>query len=334
MEHLKNALYIISYVIMVAVVLLVTVFYRQPLASVLLVFLIILPFISLAAGAYGYKHISVTATASSEHITAGDEFKIRLHVRNTSPVPLLRCTLLYSFCNLYRQDKEKFSMTLAGESFASEVISVGFRTSMPGMFVLDADEILISDPLHFHTFTGKVNIHITIPVMPKEIPLPDKDLPKFEGEPFDDILSENGELTRDIRQLREYRVGDRIRDIHWKASASSGELMVKEYERSIDLMYFLLPEISKDHEEGTLVYYYSLGKKMLSENMGFRTAIYDPDTKIFSYMNVSDERSLNESVYELMRKKASPEDVYSIYMNQNPASYGVIRICQDRIILS
>ena len=334
MEHLKNALYIISYVMMVAAVLLVTVFYRQPLASVLLVFLIILPFISLASGAYGYKHISVTATAPSESINAGDEFRIRFHIRNTSPVPLLRCTLLYSYSNFYRQDNEKFSMTMAGESFASETITLGFKTSMPGMFVFDADEILISDPLHFHTFTGKVNIHITIPVMPKVIQLPDADLPKFEGEPFDDILSDNGELTRDIKQLREYRAGDRLRDIHWKATASSGELMVKEYERSVDLMYLLLPEIIKDREEGALVYYYSLGKKMISSVMGFRTAIYDPGSKVFSYMNVSDAKTLDESIYEIMRMKASEEEVYPIYMNQNPASYGVIRICQDRIILN
>ena len=334
MEHLKNALYIISYVMMVAVVLLVTVFYRQPLASILLVFLIILPFISLASGFYGYKHISITAAAPTEHITSGDEFRIRLHIRNTSPVPLLRCTLLYSFYNFYRKDDEKFSLTLAGESFASETINISFKTAIPGMFVLDADKVLISDPLHFHTFTGKVNIHITIPVMPKVIPLPDKDLPKFEGEPFDDIISENGELTRDIRQLREYRAGDRLRDIHWKASASSGELMVKEYEKSIDLMYLLLPEVTKGHEEGTLVYYYSLGKKMISSGMGFRTAVYDPDSKVFSYLNVSDEKSLDESLYEIMRKKSSSEDVYSVYMNQNPASYGVIRICQDKIILN
>ncbi len=319
---------------MVAVVLLVTVFYRQPLASVLLVFLIILPFISLASGAYGYRHISITATAPTESINAGDEFRIRFHIRNTSPVPLLRCTLLYSFCNLYRQDDEKFTMTLAGESFASEKISMSFKTSMPGMFTFDADKVLISDPLHFHTFTGKVNIHITIPVMPKVVTLPDKDLPKFEGEPFDDIISEQGELTRDIKQLREYRAGDRLRDIHWKASASAGELMVKEYERSVDLMYLLLPEINKGKEEGALVYYYSLGKKMLSSNMGFRTAIYDPDTRVFSYMNVSDSKSLDESVYEIMRKKASKEDVFTMYMTQNPASYGVIRICQDRIILN
>ncbi len=334
MEHIKNALYIISYLMMVAVVLLVTVFYRQPLASVLLVFLIILPFISLASGAYGYRHISITATAPTESINAGDEFRIRFHIRNTSPVPLLRCTLLYSFCNLYRQDDEKFTMTLAGESFASEKISMSFKTSMPGMFTFDADKVLISDPLHFHTFTGKVKIHITIPVMPKVVPLPDKDLPKFEGEPFDDIISEQGELTRDIKQLREYRAGDRLRDIHWKASASAGELMVKEYERSVDLMYLLLPEINKGKEEGALVYYYSLGKKMLSSNMGFRTAIYDPDTRVFSYMNVSDSKSLDESVYEIMRKKASKEDVFTMYMTQNPASYGVIRICQDRIILN
>ena len=51
-------------------------------------------------------------------------------------------------------------------------------------------------------------------------------------------------------------------------------------------------------------------------------------------MNVNDDRSLDESVYEIMRKQASVEDVFSVYMSQNPASYGVIRICQDKIILN
>lgn len=35
----------------------------------------------------------------------------------------------------------------------------------------------------------------------------------------------------DYRSLREYRAGDDLRDVHWKASARSGALMTREYER-------------------------------------------------------------------------------------------------------
>ncbi len=332
LEHIKNFIYISSYILMTAAVLLVAVFYRQPLASVLLVFLIVLPFISVAAGKYGSKRITVTASAPSGEVLEGDEFRVRLHIRNTSPVPLLRCTLLYTFCNAYRSDGDRFSITLAGESFTSEVFNLSFRTSMPGMFVMDAEEMLISDPLHFHTFRVKTPIHVTIPVMPSQIPVPDLYLSQFEGEPFDDVISENGELTRDIKQLREYRAGDRLKDIHWKASAVKGEIMVKEYERSVDLMYLLLPEVMKGTEADVLRRYYSLGKKMVSSGMGFRTALYHPGDKTFSYLNVSDDASLDESMYEIMREKASETDVYSAYMDQNPGSSGVVRICQGNII--
>ena len=331
MEHIKNVLYIISYILMTSAVLLIAVFYRQPLASILLVFLVILPFLSIAAGSYGSKRVSVTASAPPEQITEGDEFRVRLHIKNTSFVPLLRCIIPYTFCNSYRKDDRTFNITLAGESFISDHINIAFKTSMPGMFTLDAEKIVISDPLHFRSFTVKNDIHIVIPVIPSVIAVPDIQLSKYEGEPADDIPSENGELTRDIRQLREYRAGDRLKDIHWKASASSGELMVKEYERSVDLMYLLLPEVIKGKEEQTLRLYYSLGKKMISQNMGFRTAVYHPAEKTFDHCNVTSMNDLDESIYEIMRESASEEEVYPMFMAQNPGSYGIIRICPEGI---
>ncbi len=317
---------------MTAAVLLVAVFYRQALASILLVFLIVLPFVSIAAGSYGSKHLTVTASAPPEQITEGDEFRIRLHIRNTTFVPLLRCIIPYSFYNSYRKDDRMFTITLAGESFVSDHVNIAFRTSMPGLFTFDADRILISDPLRFRTFTVKNDIHIIIPVMPMTVPVPDMILSKYEGEPADDIPSDSGELTRDIRQLREYRAGDRLKDIHWKASASAGELIVKEYERSVDLMYLLLPEIIKGNETQVLRLYYSLGSKMISENKGFRTAVYHPLEKTFYYSNVSTLNDLDESVYEIMRENASDTGVFPMFMAQNPGSYGIIRICPEGIL--
>ena len=96
-------------------------------------------------------------------------------------------------------------------------------------------------------------------------------------------------------------------------------------------MYLLLPEIIKGKEEQSLRLYYSLGKKMLSENMGFRTAVYHSGENTFYYSNVSCESELDESVYEIMRERASETEVYPVFMAQNPASYGVIRICPEGI---
>lgn len=43
--------------------------------------------------------------------------------------------------------------------------------------------------------------------------------------------------------LREYRLGDRIRDIHWKLSASRNNIYVKEYERLSEIRLFIIPDI-------------------------------------------------------------------------------------------
>lgn len=334
MEHLKNIYYIITYIMMVAVVLLISVFYRQPLASVLLVFLVILPFISIAAGIYGSKRISITVSAPTEHVAEGDSFRLRIRIKNSSAIPLLRCTLRYKYYNRYRQDDKQYLLTLAGESFADNDLFASFTTSIPGMFVFESSELLISDPLHFHTFRKKCVISVTVPIMPVTVPVRDADYEQYEGEPFDDIISETGELTRDIRQLREYIPGDRLKDVHWKASASAGELMVKEYERSTSLMYLILPEITAKDEPEVLRMYYSLGKKMLADNKGFRTALYHTADRTFSFLSVSDAEELDRSMYEIMREDSSDRDVYGEFMIQNPGSFGIIRVCKSGIINS
>ncbi len=332
MEHIKNALYIVSYVLMVAALLIISIFYRQVLASVLLVFLLLLPFISLYAASYGARHIKVTASLPSGSVMEGDEFRMHISIKNTSAVPMLRCVLEYTFCNIYRQDDKKFSITLAGESFADDTYDICFNTAIPGVFTFDADRLLVSDPLHFHTFSIKNEIHVRCYIMPRQIPIPYVPLSMYEGEPADEIVSESGELTRDIRQLREYRAGDRLKDIHWKASAQSGQLITKEYERSTDLMYLLLPEIKKGEEEKVLRRYYSLGKMMTEASMGFICAVYDPADRTFEDVNVSDAETLEESLHKLMEKESSADDVFAQFMNQNPECTGITRICPEEII--
>ena len=51
-----------------------------------------------------------------------------------------------------------------------------------------------------------------------------------------------GSVSGEIRQIREYRDGDRIRYIHWNQTARTGELWVKEYEEEQNGQYSLYLE--------------------------------------------------------------------------------------------
>ena len=48
-----------------------------------------------------------------------------------------------------------------------------------------------------------------------------------EGDEYEKERS--GDAPTEIFQIREFRPGDRMQQIHWKSSARSGELMTKEY---------------------------------------------------------------------------------------------------------
>ena len=73
--------------------------------------------------------------------------------------------------------------------------------------------------------------------------------------------SSDGELTNDLLQLREYQPGDRIKDIHWKMTAKTDELMVKEYDRARDLYYLIL----QNREDEAKTAFYEESKQYFEE---------------------------------------------------------------------
>lgn len=95
-----------------------------------------------------------------------------------------------------------------------------------GEYTIGAWQFRISDYLHLFSIKYKVKVPLKVMVLPRIVTW------KYEkeilGESFEQTsehIVPNGEM--DV-QVRNYDIGDELRQIHWKASARAGKLMTRE----------------------------------------------------------------------------------------------------------
>ncbi len=329
----RNLPYIISYILAAILVFLGTMFYRQPLLIVLLLLMMLLPIMSIAATRYAYPHLELQIKLPSGTIQLPHDLVVKLYVKNPTLIPLLNCELHFHYENMYLPNEIEQTIVLPAEARKENLYRLPFQTKAAGMFSFEVSKLYITDFLHFYSFAVPFHWKGQMPILPEERELPDIRLTKAAIEAEDSQPAPDGELTNDLLQLRDYQPGDRIKDIHWKMTAKTDELMVKEYDRARDLYYLILPELDRDTLQDTLSTFYSLGLRLLKARELFRVALYQPAGHTFELRKISSEEELLVALYELyLIKPENRSAAYHRLTEQFPDMYGVIRIAAGKVV--
>ena len=324
----RNIPYIISYIFELLFVFLFALFYRQPLFSVLLLMFLTIPFISLYLTYIETKHLSVSVECKNSAGVMGEDVVFLIRPEHKGHIPLLNCRMDFFCDNLYYKNEKKNEITFPAEKLKDREISLPYTVSYAGMIVFKAQNIYIPDYLHLFTFKKEIDICIEIPVLPNETPVKKSVIkrPEYVGDE-DEISNMDGEKSRDVKEIREYRPGDKLRDIHWKLTAKTDEYMVKEYESVKELFITLLPELVKDDLQDTLSSFYSIGKMLVRENEPFYVCV-ETGPGYFEKVLVTDDSSLMISLYKLyeapVHEDGSAYDEYA-ESSGNPGAYYRIR---------
>ena len=332
--RIRNLYSIGGYFLGIFFMILGAVFYRQPLITVLILLMLLLPVISIALTRAAMKKLSIEVVMPEGELSMPTDLSITLRLNNHSPFPLLNCELKFNLRNLFLPAPPTQELILPAEAMGCHEFKLPFTLGGAGMFDFTINDVYITDYLHFYSFRLPYSFHRELPVLPEKLPLPPVSLSKALVESDESETSPEGELTRDLLQLREYRPGDRIKDIHWKMTAKTGDISVKEYERSKDLYYLILPELDINYLQRDLSLLYSLGLQLIKQREGFRVAIYHTGDKSFDMIKVSDEEDLIQALYRLYLE---PVEKLSTAMEsfdyQYPDMQGIIRIASGRFIM-
>lgn len=188
---------------------------------------------------YALKHMTCTRAFSNPTFFAGDEGELIEVVRNEKPLilPWMRAESRISpYIRLGRQD----NLHVSGEMYYCSLFTVMPRQQIRrrhkvrflhrGYYDLGSVSLTAGDMLGLSKAHKIIDLSVPVLVYPRL--LDPEDLPVPMSRTLGEIVRRR-QLLQDpflVRGLRPYQPGDPVRDIHWPATARTGEVHVRVHD--------------------------------------------------------------------------------------------------------
>lgn len=215
---------------------------------------------------------------------------------------------------LNRFEGKKISFSIRGTTVNGSKEYFEFIPYRCGNYEISIDSFFITDMLGFLKIRKKNNQHYDVGVLPETnlIPLEvSKRTRDYIADADDYSTREAGDDPSEIYQIREYRDGDSLHNIHWKLSAKEDNLMVKEKGKSLGASVLIKLNLESSEESKRLFrkkqnfgndellnIMSSLVFSMFDAECICMVSWYDPDTMKVEKMRIYRE----EDVYYLLNK--------------------------------
>ncbi|WP_017416824.1 DUF58 domain-containing protein [Clostridium tunisiense] len=234
------------------------------------------------------KHINSEIKCKGHEFSVGDTQDISLKISNDSIIPVAYIEVVNdTFEDLLRKyHGDAFFLNLNSSKFLKK--DVVFRKR--GIYDFGITTIKTSDIFGVFNHTKKYKNNAGIKVYPRIYQL--KSLFLGGSEKLENRLSNESkveDLTL-IKDIREYRIGDSLKRVHWKLSAKHGDLYVKNYDYVSGIQCNLFLDMRRDSfyfdkdgtkEELLVDFSVSLLNKMISEGVRSKVFICGNDYKKF-----------------------------------------------------
>lgn len=262
---------------------------------VVFVFIVLVP-VSLYSFKKAIKSISFSLSSKTAYVEIPNEPEFIIEYRNSSFFRLLSGDINFTICNRYYPNslEEKLSIPLIRKSLK---VKVPVKPLEIGLVTLRTESVSVYDYLHIFSYQIPFVSEVSVPVLPivnstRTLPeiVPNDGIEEFEE------TAPAGVVSTDIKEIREYRPGDRLQRIHWKLSAKLDDLFVKEMANTSALSIVILPELDKEYLNDTVATLLSCIRQLSERKERFEICIYDNASCEFTFKIVTDEDETLEAI--------------------------------------
>lgn len=309
-------IYMLSYLISWGFLLSFFLFFKSYYFLDLLVIVSCLPILTIGLAIWSYSRLNLEIHPVNEQVRQGEQgaFILRLLGKGLLWNVVCRGELVNAFYGTGAEIDIEMPVTLRGE----EELRLPVSSSYCGKMVLRVEYIDYVDLI------GLVRVHKTVQSKGEIYVLPEENvIERVQRDGFMVGMSDLDESTAkgydsaDVTDMREYRPGDRIKDIHWKVSAKWDKLMVKERSSvaQSQLVFVLGYSNNRQETEEVLRFAYGTAKEFLKEYVPIRILWWIDEQKNFGEILIPELSELNQKFQQVMGEKKTSEELdYPLFM--------------------
>lgn len=186
-----------------------------------------------------------------------------------------------------------------------------------GLYRVQIPEMRVMDYLSLFSARNRVKEEMSMAVLPLIRPLSvilQEEIPSGTMEQPSETIFEPGNDLTEVRQIREYRTGDSSRFIHWKLSARTGKVWVREFEKEADerLELYLDPtgyrDASPERKDAFFEVFCAIAVGLLAHTPAVRVHFFREEEERFVSHDIASAEELPALVVQLFEEmKVSPD---------------------------
>lgn len=312
----------IEYALILAGVTVFYIFWTDYLSYFAFLFFIFLPIFSVVVSAFGMIGLSADVDTSRYTVEKGESFSIYLSTTKKSILPTGRVRIRLFFQNTLTGEKSKKTVFLT-PGREEQIVEFCYGSPHCGIVECYLKEIRVYDFLGLFFFQirnkgqNKDSTIITPTTSELSGEVDQADIADMESNVFS--KDRHGDDPSEVFDIREYREGDRLSQIHWKMSYKTNKLIVKEFSLPIADKLMLLCELNGDLDciDGTLDALASIGQLFLENGITFQIGWCDGEKRKLICLEVG-----------------SPEDLENVWnqmflSGRHPNSQSVLDYCEE-----
>jgi uncharacterized protein (DUF58 family) len=330
----------INYLILIALILAGLIFYNNYALLMVLVIVIIMPFVSLILSVIGKKKINIGLSVDKASVGKSVPIDVYFDIENKSFVPVENFTLNIRIFNNFYDNEETYELIVPSTPMGKRRMTIKVSSIYCGRLVVEIDSATMYDVFGIFKFRLSSDVKAETMIMPYEtVELDNIPISAYGNADDEDIQYVKGDDVSQISEIRNYIPGDKLQNIHWKLSAKSEELQVKEYSLPYSDDVTLLIELFVNKEmpelfDEMIEKIFAISCNLIKQGRKFNVEWFDKKLEDFDYREINNSDELLETIIDLYY--SIPEEIngstYDMYRKINGEIKGTVLYLCDRNI--
>lgn len=181
---------------------------------------------------YAFDRVEITRSTQRTRLFLGETGEVSLVFKNKTLIPLAWLSGREHLPVALEQGRAKRWVISLGP-LAEVTASYSITGSQRGLYAVGPLDISAGEPLGLHQFSHTIQSNHTIVVYPRVFTLQELGLPSKL--PYGNLRTKQPIFPDPARLsgVRQYQSGDSRQSIHWKLTARTGELQVKQFQHTV-----------------------------------------------------------------------------------------------------